>query len=569
MRGERLLPWLGAVLGVLWYLVVGGGPTLDPTNLDWVGGGDHAQHVLGWLHFRDAPWGLPLGKTPSLMYPLGTTVGFTDSNPWVSLALKPFNRWLPRDFQFIGLWFALCFALQGWFGVKLLERLTSDAAQRLLGAALFVMSPVLLSRHGHDTLCAHWLLLGLLWLHLRPRGDTRAAWRDVGGAFALNVLAAGVHPYLEVMVLTLTVALLYALVRRERLLSWRAAGAALAGVVAAVGTLFVLFGYVGQGPGLAADLSFGLFSADMLTLINPMGWSRLLPELPTGPGQYEGFGYLGTGALALVLVLLWKPSRWWPRAKEEFKARGPLVVAVLALTLLAFSTVVTVAGFKVLSLRGLTQALLPVLAPFRASGRFIWVLDYAVLTGVLGLVVWCWRQRPKVATGLLLGAVVLQFVDTGDVWWRGRFHGEPWPRLRAPEWESVDASYRHLVLFPPFIKNWREPCAAGTFPENAYVRFGDLAYRKGMTTNSAYVARLDEPRMKAVCESLRADVKAGRFARDTVYVVDEKEQEAFQRPEAGLACGVLDGYTVCVAAKEGRFREALLGATGKPAEAAP
>ncbi|WP_164017840.1 DUF6311 domain-containing protein [Pyxidicoccus trucidator] len=560
-RWSKLLPWLGAVLGLLWYLVVGGGLTLDPTNLDWVGGGDTAQHVLGWLHFRNAPWDFPLGKTPSLLHPLSASVGYTDSNPWVSLALKPFSRWLPQDFQFVGLWFALCFALQGWMGVKLMECLTASAAQRLLGASLFVMAPVLLARSGHDTLCAHWMILGVLWLHLRPREDTRAAWRDVRWALLFNVLAAGVHPYLVVMVFTLTLALLYSLVRRERLLSWRAGSAALAGVLLAVGTLFVLFGYVGQGAGLAADLSFGHFSADVLTLFNPMGWSKLLPNLPHGPGQYEGFGYLGTGGLALTVVLLFKPSSWWPRAKEELRARGPLVLAVLALTLLAFSTVVTVAGKRVLSLRSVTQALLPLLAPFRASGRFIWVLDYALLTGLLALVTWRWRQRPKVVTGLLLGVVLLQFLDTDDVWFRGRFHGEPWPRLKAPEWEQVDPSYRHVVLFPPAIKNWQEPCVAQTFPDNAYVRFGDLAYRKRLTTNSVYMARFDAARLKAVCEALRADVRSGRFAEDTLYVVDAKELAAFQRPEAGLTCGVLDGYTVCVAAKEGRFREALLRAS--------
>lgn len=556
-RWERWGPWLGLVLGVLWYLVVGGAGTLDPTNLDWVGGGDHAQHVLGWLHFRTAPWGFPLGKTPSLLYPLSTSVGYTDSNPWVSLALKPFSRWLPRDFQFIGSWFALCFALQGWMGVKLMERLTPGLGRHLLGASLFIMAPVLLARSGHDTLCAHWLLLGLLWLHLRPRADRRAAWRDVGGALAFNVLAAGIHPYLVVMVFTLTVALLASLVWRERLLSWPAGGAALAGVLGAVGGLFVLLGYVGQGTGLAADLSFGHFSADMLTLFNPQGFSRLLPDLPQRPGQYEGFGYLGTGGLALAVVLLLQPSRWWPRAKAELRARLPLVLAVGALTLLAFSTVVSVAGWKVLSLRGLTQALLPVLAPFRASGRFIWVLDYALLTGLLALVSWRWKQRPRVLTGLLLGAVLLQFLDTDDVWFRERFGGDAWPRLTAPEWEQLDPAYRHVVLFPPSIPNWQEPCVAQSFPENAYVRFGDLAYRKGLTTNSVYLARFDAARLKAHCEALRADVRAGRFDGDTLYVVDEKEVPAFLRPEAGLTCGVLDGYTVCVAAKEGRFREAL------------
>lgn len=559
-RWSRRLPWLGAALGVLWFVAVGGGPTLDPTNLDWAGSGDLAQHVLGWLHFRDAPWRFPLGSTPTLMHPLPMMVGFTDSNPWVAIALKPFSRWMPVDFQFIGPWLALCFALQGWMGVKLMELLTPGALQRLLGAALFVLAPVLLHRTGHDTLCAHWMLLAMFWLHLRPRADARAAWRALGWAFALNVLAAGIHPYLMAMLFVLTLSLLFTVTRLEHHLSWRSAGAALAGLLAAVGVVFVVLGYVGQGVSTGGS-GFGHFSADMLTLFNPMGWSLLIPGFSTGPGQYEGFGYLGTGVLALglVAVLAGRPSRWWPQAKAELKALRPLLLALLALTLLAFSSVMTMAGKPVLSMRTLTEPLLPLLAPFRSSGRFIWPLHYGLLLGILALVSWRWRQHPRVLTALLLGAVLFQGLDGQNIWDRGRFSGSTWPRLEAQAWQSLDPFYRHIVLFPPSIFGADPPCDNQTFPEYAYVRFGDLAYRRGMTTNSLYPARLDKPRIEAYCEALRSEISSGRFAEDTVYVVSKKELAAFQRPE--LTCGELDGYTVCVAAKQGQFQEALARAS--------
>jgi len=561
----RLLPWLGALIGVLWFLVVGGWPTLDPTNLDWLGGGDRAAHVLGWLHFRDAPWGFPLGRAPSLMHPLTMTVALADANPWVALALKPFSQWLPRDFQYIGPWLALCFALQGWMGVKLMELLTPRVSQRLLGAALFVLAPVLLQRAamGHDTLCAQWMIIAMFWLYLRPREDARAAWRALGWALLLNVLAAGIHPYLVVMIFPLALALLFTVVRRERHLSWRWAGAALVGGSLAIGAVFVAFGYVGQGVRSGAS-GFGFFSANVLALVNPAGWSYVLPGFPSGRGQYEGFGYLGTGVLGLAVLLLWRPWSWWPQAKAELKARRPLVLMVLALTALAFSSVVMVAGWTVLSMRQLVAPLLPVLETFRSSGRFIWPLHYAVLMGCIALVVWRWRQRPAVATSVLLGAVILQVLDAGDFWERACFRGEPWPRLRAPEWASVDPLYRHIVLFPPFIVGSEEPCVQGTFREDDHARFGDLAYRQGLTTNSGYAARLDAANIRAVCQSLRADVESGRLAEDTLYVVDAPERARFQRLSPDVTCGMLDGFTVCVAAKEGKFREALMRAPSVP-----
>jgi hypothetical protein len=205
-----------------------------------------------------------------------------------------------------------------------------------------------------------------------------------------------------------------------------------------------------------------------------------------------------------------------------------------------------------------------VLETFRSSGRFIWPLHYAVLTGIIALVVWRWRQRPAVATGVLLGAVLLQILDASDFWERASFRGEPWPRLRAPEWASVDPLYRHIVLFPPYIEDSQVPCVRSTFPEDAHARFGDLAYRKGMTTNSGHAARLDEASVLAVCQSLRADVESGRLAEDTLYVVDAPERARFQRLGPGVTCGMLDGFTICVAAKEGQFREALLRAASAP-----
>lgn len=546
---------------MLWFLAVGGGSTLDPTNLDWLGSGDLGQHLLGWLHFRNAPWGFPLGKTPSLMHPLAMSLSLSDSNPWVAIALKPWSGWLPQDFQSIGPWFGLCFALQGWMGVKLTALFTARPSHCLLGAALFVLAPVLIFRSGHDTLCAHWMITAMLWLYLRPREDARAAWKALGWAALINVLASGTHPYLEVMVFCLTLALLFATVRLEHHLSWRSGGAAFAGASVALAGIFATLGYVGQGVRSGAG-GFGFYSADLLTLVNPTGWSRVLPSLPIGPGQYEGFGYLGTGVLALGLPMLWSPRNWWPQAWTQLKARAPLVTIVLMLALLAFSSVITAAGVTLLSMRKLTAPLLPVLEPFRSSGRFIWPLHYAVLTGVVALVVWRLRNRPAVATALLLTAVLLQALDAPDLWDRGRFRGDPWPRLRAPQWESLDPSYRHLVLFPPVIWGSVVPCVAGTFPPAAYLSFGDLAYRKRLTTNSAYAARLDESRVATVCAALVADVEAGHLAPDTLYVVDKPRLDLFQRLGPAVACGLLDGYSVCVAATQGRFRDALLRAPG-------
>jgi hypothetical protein len=74
------------------------------------------------------------------------------------------------------------------------------------------------------------------------------------------------------------------------------------GVVVAVTLgVFIALGYIGSGISRGAN-GFGQYSVDILTPVNPAGTSRFLPALPVAPGQYEGFGYVGSGVLVLSVI---------------------------------------------------------------------------------------------------------------------------------------------------------------------------------------------------------------------------------------------------------------------------
>ena len=89
-------------------------------------------------------------------------------DPLLAIPAKVISPFLPPDFQYVGLWLGWCFFLQGWFGVRIVQELSPDPLIRILGGCCFILDPVLLWRIGHDSLCADWLLLGLIWLHLQP-----------------------------------------------------------------------------------------------------------------------------------------------------------------------------------------------------------------------------------------------------------------------------------------------------------------------------------------------------------------------------------------------------------------
>jgi hypothetical protein len=516
---------------------------LRPTHLDWLMRGDWAMNAVGWLFFRNAPWEFPLGSLPNHFYPYGTSVALTDSIPWAAVLLKPLSGLLPVDFQYIGPWMGLSFALMGYFGARLVETVSPRALHQVLGGILVALAPVLGARFGHPALCTHWLLVALLWLNLRGAPDARTAWRLLALAAFFNAVSAGTHPYWVAMLFPLTLALGVRLALSRVLPLVRVAGA-VGAIVAMDALLFSSFGYF-SGPELGAE-GFGDFSSDLATFINPMGWSKLLPALPATPRQGEGFGYLGAGGLLLVALTLASVA-WRFREARALPWRRilPALAVALALAGYALSWRVTWLGRPVMDLGWLYAPFAGQTSAFRASGRFIWPLHYLLVCGALVLVVRLWRERPAVSATILGLVLALQAYD-----WRAeqsplrvptRFH-----RLRAPEWELLQGTYQHLSLFPPQVQ-W-----ACRYEEPLVNALAYTAYRLKLTFNSGYAAR--PPR--ALIEECHAALPREGIAADTAYVVLPEHLAAFQ--QAGARCGVLEGIPVCVAGeKQDAFAQVL------------
>ncbi len=543
-----------AAAGAAWFVLHAGVAVLDPTRVGWLMSGDWAANYIGWTFFRGVGWALPLGANPAYPYPVGSTLGFSDSIPLVGVLLKPLAAGLPADFQYVGPWLLLCFALQGFVGAKLVRIVSRVPVAQALGGALFALAPPLLHRFlgpntGHASLCAHWLVLAFLWIALAP-ADRRSAPRRLAAAYALLFVASGIHPYFVVMGLALTAALAARLAAVDRLLSPARLALAVAGSAAAAGGGLFLFGYVGSRVATAV-WGFGIFSADALALANPMGWSRAWDGFRVGRGQYEGFGYLGGGALLLAAAAVVAAVVARRRVTATpWRRAVPAALAAVALGVVALSNVVTMGGTEVLHLGGeITSGLAAI---FRSSGRFVWALDYVTLFAAIGAVAAALRDRPRLFVGALAAALALQVADIrppvpadfGDA------------RFTPPEsdaWLLARGTYRHVALVPPFLFTGGGPvaaepdaCGRNPWPFDAYVPFADIAYRLGATFNSGYLARLDAERAAAACRDLGARLRTGTLEPETVYVVHTGAIHAFV--DAAAHCGVIDRVAVCVAA---------------------
>jgi hypothetical protein len=373
-----------------------------------------------------------------------------------------------------------------------------------------------------------------------------------------DVIAAGIHPTLSAMVGVLSLALVLRVALARAVRPLEAVGWAAAAFGVTVGT-FALFGYFGVHDRAGRD--FGRFSADLLALVNPAGVSHWLPDLPRGPGQYEGFGYLGLAVMVLLAAGVW--GGVLARRREDRAAMPrlwPLVVACAAMAVFSLSNKVTWAGKEVLSLGWLYRPVEDFVEAFRSSGRFVWPLHYLLIALGLYGVLRGFARWPRALTAGLSLVVLAQLLELGHGW-NPRFEDEPeWGRFRSPQWALARGHYDALALYPEVFFNgdWRG-CTSDFTYQDVMVA-GDQAYRLGLSFNSMYVSRSNWDQMVGQCEAFNRSVQAGRFEATTIYLIAPRHLPELRRFAPKLACAVLDRHVACVRADNtDPFRDALAG----------
>lgn len=521
------------------YAYLFGIRTLSPGNVAWLLHGDPAQHYLGWQFFRHEAWAWPPGRIVGLGIPDGTSIVFSDAIPLLALAFKPFSALLPNEFQYFGLWMLLCFALNGYFGLRLLAWISSERAVRTLAALLFIFSPPLFMRaYGHEALMAHWLLIAAI--------DTYLGKWCFGRWTLWLLLAALIHPYLLLMNLGLFAAAAYKAVRMEKSLSLRTllsqgarAGLILLSVMWAVG-YFTSKGSLSGG-------GYGFFSMNLLALIEPV---FIGPEFGLSPflarhaiataGQYEGYLYLGAGSLFLAVVAIAlclqgaqqasvAPHRLPPRAHL-----APLYVAAVAFWLLALSNSVTFAGHHLFTVP-LSDSVLRALSVFRASGRFGWPVFYLITFTIIAIVIL--RLPRRAAIVIFSIGLLLQVADHAPKYREFRKalrERAKWSTpLQDPRWHEFAAAARRLILIPP------HPAM-----ETIYLPFAHLAATHRLATNAAHTARSSEGNLGSYGAQSAAQLAGGSPDPSVLYVVSQSEVVRSLPPPLQARMVTLDGYSV-------------------------
>jgi hypothetical protein len=497
-----------ALIGIAAVAAIYGWQILPPRNTGWMLEGtigpDPVQYWLGWTYFARSPWMWPPGANPDWGLEVGSSIFYSDSIPLLAFAFKAL-RPLVEVPQYWGLWLFACGALQALLAWKLIGLVTRDGLARLVGAALFVLQPILLNRMGgHFALGGQFLLLAALYLCIAPGTPRRPlAWAGL-------VLAASlIHAYLLPMVAGLWATDLFARVLRRLgrplLLALEAAGvpgAGIAGLWAA--GFFMLGGGLGGTWG-----GFGAMQLDLLSPFDPGQWGGLLPDLPRADHLEGQDSYLGLGSLLLIgaglAAYLWRP-------RPGLGQRWPLLAGLLVMLAIAVTHRISVGGQVVLVLAELPERVLALADALRASVRFFWPLAYAALFGAIAALAHALGGR---RTGYALAALLaVQVLDLQPGFARLAHFFRPAPvtaplRLADPFWTEATSYYQRIRLAPTGLqaRHWEEVAV--------------LAATRGLPTDAVYLARIDPARVAALNAATEDRLRRRDPEPGSLYVLAE------------------------------------------------
>lgn len=507
---------VGAVIGATAFWLIVGFGVLDTSNILWLTTvSDTTTHYLGWVFYRNDGWHWPAGLNPNYGLEYSSSVIFSDSVPLLAFVVKLFSGVLPPVFQYSGWWLLLCFILQTYFSIRLLRLVSDDPWVVHIGLILFVFSPPMLWRlGGHFSMVAHWLILISIYMYFSSAGRTllqTCKWA------LLLACAALVHTYLFAMILPVWGANVY---KRAQAADIRLKDFYPEILVVLGSTICVLW-FAGFFPLRSSYLSggYGVHRINLLGLFNPHGvasdasdqWSYVLPSIPQGEGDYEGFNYLGLGGV-LVFVLAITPAIKYRRLVliDVFK---PLAIACLLLTIFAITNHL---GFGGVSLDiWLPKFVIKIANVMRASGRFFWPVFYIILLASIWLILKAY-PRP-VGVSILALSAILQVVDT-QAGWR-QFHEKF--SLNSSVWpQSIYSDERVLSLVSAYSRLRALPAANAI---KDWQHLVNLAISAKIPTDIAYLARANDAvyasRAKEVDELLRG---GRRLPVDSVYFLNRE-----------------------------------------------
>jgi hypothetical protein len=468
-----------------------------PTGL--IGGAlDIRTSLAGYWWFVLADWRWPLFALDNPNWPRGANAELFDIVPVVAILGKLLHSGFAWKVNPYPCWVTFCLVMNAGSLAMLVRALGQRSVLgAVLAGAFGAMAPVVQHRFGHLALMAHWLpVLALaLYCYSKPRKFTAGV---AAGAVGLCLLASFVHLYLYVMTAAIAAAAVLQAMLDRRLSPLRGGLAMVLLMLAGVAPLWVFGLFEGWNlAGVTGDL--GRYSMNLVSPFWPQtsglfGWTGIYwltrGSIGATPGQYEGFDYLGAGALLLIVLALPAEIR---RLGAVLSRHTALAIAFVVLTAWALSNRIYLGPYLLISYQPPQFLVDTVLSWFRSSGRLFWPVGWFVVG--LGIARAPARFRPVPAVAIAVLALLLQWTDVAP--WRTAFarlfatpptsaFGTPEDAMRVAR--AIEAAGAVVVVPPVFCSS---AGADFTSPLNvAAMEVQLMAARANARMPSVYLARV-------------------------------------------------------------------------------
>ncbi len=516
-----------------------------PSNISWLMEAYHdwGTHYLGWTIYQHEPWYFPIGHIENYNYPAGTNIGFTDSIPLLAIVFKLFSFLLPDTFQYFGIWLLLCHFLAGYFTFKVLKQYTSNYVLLMLSILLVSFCPVLIYRMLHPALCAHWVLIASIYYYTK-KAEASSVHIINKNQIIVLVLSALINPYLFLMVVGFNIILPFKHYFYDKLISLeRAVFYILLPIILSFFSWYMI-GMVSFGEkdnGMEVEHAYGLYGLNLNAFYNSSGFSSFFPQLPFYTvQQYEGYAYLGLGAIILIVIslvyLVFKLMTIKKSKALTYTWLMPLIILIVVLSLFAISNQVTF-NDRLLFEFGLPDLIIKVGNIFRASGRFIWILYYVLfLFAIIYFLKIKVSNTAKIVVLLLI--VSLQFYDiklfaTSKDYSYGNYKIKP---LNEKKWTSMSANFERIVTYPPFENN--------LVYNLDYQDLCFIAAKNKLPITCGYVARNSGVENIEFRKRLDLEISNGIIAPNDLFIIAPDHLKYFNTLiyKNKVSFGFMDGY---------------------------
>lgn len=511
---------------------------LLPTSNNWIMSAYHdwGQHYLGSVFFYNEEWKFPLGKIDNYNFPAGTTVGYTDSIPLMSIIGKVFYFLFPENFQFLGFWLLLSHLLLAYFCIKICKLYTSNFLYIFLITLLISFNPVLMYRDMHPALTSHWLFVGCLYYYLELNKNNFK--RSLISQFKLLIASALINPYLLLICLGINFITLIKIYFFDKSIYLKKLFIYIIINISTIIFLWYLTGMISFGNNINMEVSnsYGLYSLNLNSFFNSEAFSKFLPPLEKiSPHQYEGFCYLGLGFIILlvfsVVLFLYNFKIW----KLSFQKYFPIAIISILLLLFAITNTISLNN-EVLFKISLPEIIIKIGGIFRASGRFVWLFYYFIVffSFIILLKV---KIKKQLKTVFIFFVFIIQFYDISPLFAKNLPKGEyKNGKLTENKWIDLTSNFSKIVTYKPFENHLK-----------SHMDYQDLCFvalKNKLPITIGYVARESTAINQKFIDSLNLEILNNNFTTKEIFVTTEKYLDVFETSIYFKKLNVrfLDGY---------------------------